>query len=192
VREVIERLARTIPEVGGAAASLLTRLADLSTQMPADAIVPARHDFRPAQVLLAGGEIGFIDFDGASMAEPALDHGRFRAKLRDIGVTAMNAAGRVQPGPDLDEHLALMDELCADFTTAYQQQAPVSLERVLLWETCDLLTAMLHTWTKVRLARVTPRLIVLRHAVDALSAMAPPRGQPAGHLAARLRPSPPE
>jgi hypothetical protein len=45
------------------------------------------------------------------------------------------------------------------------------VERVQLWETIDLVTAMLHAWTKVRLLRVEPRLIVLRHAVNGLSAL---------------------
>jgi hypothetical protein len=45
------------------------------------------------------------------------------------------------------------------------------MERVQFWETIDLVTAMLHAWTKVRLLRVEPRLIVLRHAVDALGAL---------------------
>ena len=35
--------------------------------------------------------------------------------------------------------------------------------RVLLWETCDLITGMLHAWTKVRLARLEPRLALLQH-----------------------------
>jgi hypothetical protein len=64
-----------------------------------------------------------------------------------------------------------MDDLCEHFTDAYRQHSPVSMERVQLWETIDLVTAMLHAWTKVRLLRVEPRLIVLRHAVDALGAL---------------------
>ena len=56
-----------------------------------------------------------------------------------------------------------MDELCEHFLNAYSEKAKVSEERVLLWETCDLLTAMLHAWTKVRLARIHPRMTVLKH-----------------------------
>ena len=44
-------------------------------------------------------------------------------------------------------------------------RAPVTADRVVLWETTDLLTALLHAWTKVRTARVRPRLALLRHAV---------------------------
>jgi hypothetical protein len=42
----------------------------------------------------------------------------------------------------------------------------VSRPRVLLWETLDLLTAVLHAWTKVRSARVAPRLALLEHHVQ--------------------------
>ena len=38
-------------------------------------------------------------------------------------------------------------------------------DRVRLWETLDLLTAVLHAWTKVRVARVAPRLTLLEHHV---------------------------
>ena len=49
------------------------------------------------------------------------------------------------------------------FLTEYQRHAHVSTARVLLWETCDLMTTMLHAWTKVRLLRIDPRLQVLLH-----------------------------
>ena len=108
-------------------------------------------------MLLHAGTVGFIDFDGASMAEPALDLGRFRAKLRDIGISVLSASGEPLAGSALTQNLTLMDGLCEHFLDAYTDKATVSRERVLLWETCDLLTAMLHAWTKVRLARITPR-----------------------------------
>ena len=170
VREVVARLGATVPRIGTAADPLLTRLEALHASVPADPLVSAHHDFRPAQVLLHGDRIGFIDFDGACMAEPALDLGRFRAKLRDIGITAISASGRTLPdGPALDDHLRLVDGLCDEFLAAYRRRAPVAVERVVLWETTDLLTALLHAWTKVRTARVGPRLTVLRHAVSTAS-----------------------
>ena len=46
------------------------------------------------------------------------------------------------------------------------RRASTSRERVLLWETCDLLTTMLHAWTKVRLARLQPRLTILEHQLE--------------------------
>jgi hypothetical protein len=164
VREVVARLATTVPHIGSAADPLLSRLEALHSSVPADPLVSAHHDFRPAQVLLHEGRIGFIDFDGACRAEPALDLGRFRAKLRDIGISAFSASGRALAGEPLERHLRLVDDLCDGFLAAYQQHAPVTAERVVLWEWTDLLTALLHAWTKVRTARVEPRLALLRHA----------------------------
>jgi aminoglycoside phosphotransferase (APT) family kinase protein len=156
-----------VPHVGSAADPLLSRLEVLHASVPADAAVSAHHDFRPAQVLLHDGRIGFIDFDGSCRAEPALDLGRFRAKLRDIGISAFSAADRPEEGRlPLGDHLGLLDELCDDFLAEYQRHAAVTTERVVLWETTDLLTALLHAWTKVRTARVEPRLALLRHTVS--------------------------
>ena len=163
VSEVVDRLTQSAPQLHEAAEPLLNRLSTLSATIPAEASVPAHHDFRPAQVLLHEGKVGFIDFDGASMAEPALDLGRFRAKLRDIGISVYAASGESMVGPAFSDHLALLDELCDHFLDAYSQHAAVSPDRVLLWEASDLMTAMLHAWTKVRLARIGPRLAVLQH-----------------------------
>lgn len=163
VREVVGRLSLSVPALDPAAQPLLRRLADLSHHEQADPIVPAHHDFRPAQVLLHRGDVGFIDFDGACMAEPALDLGRFRAKLRDIGISAIGLGDPSPSGDRVEENLRLLDELCEGFLSAYQQHATVSRKRVLIWETCDLVTTMLHAWTKVRTARLEPRLSVLVH-----------------------------
>jgi hypothetical protein len=162
VTDVVARLSLSIPELEEAASPLLHRLGALSRTMPAGAAVPAHHDFRPAQVLLHAGSIGFIDFDGASMAEPALDLGRFRAKLRDIGVSVLASSGTPLTGGALADNQVVLDDLCDHFLNAYRVEAPVSPDRVRLWETSDLLTALLHAWTKVRLARVGPRLAILQ------------------------------
>ena len=173
VQEVVDRLALTVPRLSGAGQALLHRLAELAAGIPPDPVVPAHHDFRPAQVLLHGGRVGFIDFDGAAMAEPALDLGRFRAKLRDICISALAGEGGPMSGPELTESLRLQDELCDHFLAGYRSEAPVSTARVELWETCDLFTAMLHAWTKVRTARLEPRLAVLLHHVGRLDLLGP-------------------
>lgn len=173
LREVVARLALTVPHLGTAADPLLGRLEAVAAAVPADPVVPAHHDFRPAQVLLHQGRIGFIDFDGACQAEPALDLGRFRSKLRDIGVMAHVASGHPLAGEPFRRHLRLVDGLCDEFLAAYQRAAPVTAARVALWESTDLLTALLHAWTKVRTARVRPRLAVLRHVVSNLPTPAP-------------------
>jgi aminoglycoside phosphotransferase (APT) family kinase protein len=181
VREVVARLASTVPRVGAAADPLLRRLTDLDASVAADPPVSAHSHFRPAQVLLHEGRIGFIDFDGSCPAEPALDLGRFRDSLRDIGIGAFWASGGPGEGRPLERHLRLLDELCDDFLAEYRRHAPVTAERVVLWEVTDLLTGVLHAWTKVRTARVAPRLALLRHAAARLPASA------AGSLGPRPR-----
>jgi hypothetical protein len=162
-REVLDRLSLTVPGLGRAAEPMLKRLEALDRDVPADPPVSAHHDFRPAQVLLDHGPVGFIDFDGAAMAEPGLDLGRFRGKLRDIGVTALSVHEAGYRPDLLQARLELLDELCDGFLDSYRRHAAVRYGRVLLWETIDLLTALLHTWSKVRLLRVEPRLAILLH-----------------------------
>jgi len=163
VDEVVNRLSLSVPELAAAAQPFLRQLVTHSQVQPPDPIVPAHHDFRPAQVLLFDGGVGFIDFDGACMAEPALDLGRFCAKLRDIGVSTVSFAEPQASDQLVEQNLELLDELCEHFVSSYQDHAEVSTNRVLLWESCDLMTTLLHAWTKVRLARVRPRLALLTH-----------------------------
>lgn len=162
-REVLDRLSLTVPGLREAGEPMLSRLEAFDLATGADPAVSAHHDFRPAQVLLGGGSIAFIDFDGAAMAEPGLDLGRFRGKLRDIGVTALSASEDGYRGDLLEDRLELLDQFCDLFLDEYRAHAPVTPQRVLLWETIDLLTALLHTWSKVRLLRVEPRLAILLH-----------------------------
>ena len=163
VAGVVQRLSLSVPELAAAAEPLLSALGDGAACVAAGPVVPAHHDFRPAQVLLSGEGPGFIDFDGASMAEPALDLGRFRASLRDIGVSALSPDGEPVAAQHMQSILPLLDDLCDHFLAEYQRHAEVSGQRVVLWETCELLTILLHAWTKVRLHRVEPRLTVLLH-----------------------------
>jgi len=167
VRELVSRLSRTTAQLQYAAAPLLEDLAQTSRAQPAGPTVSAHHTFRPAQVLLQQGRVGFIDFDGACMSEPALDIGRFRAKLRDIGICALTRGGRPLSGPSLARHLRLFDGLCEGFVAAYQERAAVSVDRVVLWETSDLLTAVLQAWSRVQVDRLEPRLVLLRHQLGA-------------------------
>jgi aminoglycoside phosphotransferase (APT) family kinase protein len=81
-----------VPELAGGAAPLLARVEDLAGRHPADPAVPAHRSFRPAQVLLADGRIGFIDFDGICQAEPAIDVALFLL-VKGVGLVE-SLAGR--------------------------------------------------------------------------------------------------
>ncbi|MGH8929193.1 MAG: hypothetical protein ACRDZO_00775 [Egibacteraceae bacterium] len=156
VRERAARLGAALPAVAGAAGPLLAAVSELADRFPADPLVPSHRSFRPAQVLLAGGRIAFIDFDGFCQAEPALDIALFRATLKSIGLATL--AGRDAARRD---QLRDLEILCDLFTDAYEARAPVSRQRVALWETLDLLTNVLNSWAKAKLHRLDGRLLAL-------------------------------
>ena len=118
--------------------------------------MPTHRSFRPAQVLLHQGDIGFIDFDGLCTAEPACDVALFRASLRKAAAEAPSRTG-LPAQMETASRLDVLDELCDRFLMRYQQVASVAPGRLLLWETVDLLTSVLHCWTKVK-----PRLLPIR------------------------------
>jgi hypothetical protein len=151
------RIAGPVPELATAAAPFLRTLEALTLDHPADPSGPAHRSFRPAQVLLSRGGIAFIDFDGLCTAEPAIDVALFRTTLRDIAMSALSTDG------DAQRLLSLLDELCDRFLGEYCAARPISLERVLLWESLDLLTCVLHCWTKIKPARLEPRMAMLEH-----------------------------
>lgn len=158
-----ERLARSVPKVASAGEPLLRLVDERARCASPDPLVAAHNDFNPGQVLLHHGAVGLIDFDNACMAEPAMDVGRFRAKLRDIGVHTLARRGRPVAGEDLDAMLRLTDDLCEHFLAAYQEYAPISGARLRAWETYFEFTLLLHAWTRALDHRVEPRMAVLLH-----------------------------
>ncbi len=56
------------------------------------------------------------------------------------------------------------EAICALFLAEYEKHAPVSRARILLWEALDLLSLVLGSWTKLKLARLDNCLFLLeRH-----------------------------
>ncbi len=163
IRALVERLALVVPELARAAEPLLIRVGDLAAEHEAGPLRPSHGTFRPAQVLLHRGRVGFIDFDGFCQAEPALDVARFRAGIRDFGMRALLASGDgTTPTPQAAAAaLSAVEALCERFLRQYQLVAPVSRERVMLWETLDLLTYVLHAWTRMSATRLTARMLTL-------------------------------
>jgi len=160
VEETVGRAALLASELADAAAPLLTRLDELATGHPPDPPVPTHGSFRPNQVLVNEGKIGFIDFDRFGQAEPALDVASFRTAMRDAG----RLDGREHIGEARQKRLVQLDELCDRFLDRYAGVAAVSRERVRVWEALGLFTTVLHCWTKME-AGLEARLELLRHHV---------------------------
>jgi hypothetical protein len=173
VREEMEPLARVVPHLADAeailAAPLLERLEALGHAYPAGPPLPAHGTFRPAQVLLYQGRIGFIDFDSFCQAEPAMDLALFLTSLKDKGMPVLYGKRNSMDGAALDPsaceaRLAQLDELGEEFLAHYERHAAVSRPRVALWEACDLFTLLAHCWVQVQPVRMTHILMLLeRH-----------------------------
>jgi hypothetical protein len=161
VGEVVDRLAALVPSLDGAVSGLLDGLDRRMAAVAAPPAAPSHGSFRPAQVVVGGdGTVGFIDFDSFCLAEPAADCALFCSSLRDTGLRALRELGG---GGAADR--ARLDALAEEFLDAYAEAAPVSRERVALWEALDALTGVLHCWTKAKLGRLPYRLALLRHAL---------------------------
>jgi aminoglycoside phosphotransferase (APT) family kinase protein len=169
VRETVDQLGGAIPQLAGAAEPLLARLEVLATEYPADAVVPSHSSFRPAQVLLYRGKVGFIDFDSFCQAEPALDLALFLAATMNIGLSEPHEEESNEDDVQLDPvtRQTLLDRLeaiCEAFLAEYQRHAPVSRQRVALWQALDLLSLVLICWTKIKPVRLGNTLAMIeRH-----------------------------
>jgi hypothetical protein len=82
---------------------------------------------------------------------------QFRASLRSAAMSSGTTRG------DLPRDLDVLDDLCDHFLEHHTARRPVSMVRVQLWETLNLLTTFLHCWTKLKPARLGPRLALLEH-----------------------------
>jgi hypothetical protein len=157
-REVLDWLVQAVPapELADDFGPAVERLERLDAELPTGPERPSHGTFDPEQVLLDGDRVGFIDFDDAAMAEAALDVGLFLASLPDL---ALESGGMGDPEPLLDRAAALGDT----FVSAYEAEAPLSRERVELWQTTDHLVHALQTWTKAKPSGPGKDLAVLDH-----------------------------
>ena len=135
---------------------VVERLRALEAAVPTDSFVPTHGAFRPEQVLLADQQISIIDFDYCCMAEPAFDIALFRATTMDNGLYDE----RIRPRDEAEVALRRMriDALNESFLAAYEAHAPVSRQRVALWEAIFYFNDSLQCWTKPR--PNDPRLVV--------------------------------
>jgi len=162
IPEAIERIAPVAPDVAEAVQPLFEQLTELAATHPADPLVPSHGSFDSDQVLIAQERIGFIDFDSFCMAEPALDVGHFRAAIMDSGMKLIDEATLHDPVARWS-YLDQLNELCALFLAEYEARAPISRQRLALWEAWDYLRDSLHLWTKPKQSGATAVVSILEY-----------------------------
>ncbi len=156
VSQVMDRLVSRVPMLAGVAEPLLAELAARAARVPADPVGPAHRSFRPAQVLISEGRLGFIDFDGFCQAEPAIDVALMRCSLKQLGMGELDRAAT--PADRVGPYAALAET----FLDAYEQQTSISRARVALWEALDLMTVVQHAWTKVKVKKLADAMWALQ------------------------------
>lgn len=172
-RAKLVALRKAVPELAAAAAPLIDWLVEYDAAHPPDADVPTHGTFRPAQVLIHEGSVGFIDFDDFCQAEPAMDLARFTAAVRDSAQSALSdkadKRGEAVDQATRERCIAEIDAICDAFLGEYRAQRSFSNERLLLWETSEHLKIVLACWLKGRTVRLTHAITLLEGRLRALA-----------------------
>jgi hypothetical protein len=178
-RETIQELSVSVPELAAAGLPFLDRLGSLEASSSQDPRVPSHCTFRPAQVLMYGGEIGFIDFDSCAMAEPAKDLGLFLCAFLRAGMATVKFDDMEVSSEALDEAARLrrferLLEVSETFLREYERaHRPVNRQRVALFEALELFILILHAWTKIKVRELNDIMFVLEHFLPAYQILKP-------------------
>jgi hypothetical protein len=169
VRESIEDLSVSVHQLAAAGIPFVDRLSNLEASSQPDPLVPSHGTFRPAQVLMYQGEIGFIDFDSCCKAEPAKDLGLFLCAFLRAGMATVDfddIAVNADPTDDAGR-LSRFERLIAvseKFLDEYERSnKPVNRQRVALFEALELFILILHAWTKIKVRELRDIMYVLEH-----------------------------
>jgi hypothetical protein len=155
-----DELGVAAPAVSGAMEPLLSGLAALAADVPAGPLVATHRSFRPAQVLVDGDDIAFIDFDAFCQAEAGLDVALFRNTLCDLCLRALEEAG--DDGRARRVSLQALDELCATFLAGYEEVGELSIARLALWDALTGARDILDCWRKIKFEHLERRMGLLR------------------------------
>ena len=163
VRHAGDDLASVIPTLGDAMEPLVARLEALGEAEPAGPLVPTHRSFRPAQILMDGDDISFIDFDGFVQAEAGLDLALFRTTLCDLILRALEVDDQVMSVEDQAACQVKLDELCGVFLEGYAEVAEYSPERLALWDALTSTKDILDCWRKIKFEHLERRMRILHH-----------------------------
>ncbi|MGZ5389875.1 MAG: hypothetical protein ACXWDH_07195 [Aeromicrobium sp.] len=142
------KLATVMPALRDQVGSALDRI-EVASGSAADTLGPAHHSFRPAQVLL-DDRVSFIDFDKFCGAEPGSDIASLTTKLLHMGVNKI-ASPKIGA---MAERVDRITALRAEFLTEYERNAPVSHDRLMIWEAYEFACLVLSAAKKADHARI--------------------------------------
>ena len=162
LRAAVTQLDTALADSSAAIEPLVLGLERAAAEIPAAPLVPTHRSFRPAQILLDGEDIAFLDFDGYCRAEPGLDLSLFRTTLIDLCLRALEADDEAPSAEVQRERQAQLDSLCASFLAGYEEVAPVDRERLALWDAMTSAKDIVDCWRKVKFEHLDRRMEFLR------------------------------
>ena len=162
LRAAVTQLDTALADSSAAIEPLVQGLERAAAEIPAAPLVPTHRSFRPAQILLDGEDIAFLDFDGYCRAEPGLDLSLFRTTLVDLCLRALEADDEAPSAEVQRERQAQLDSLCASFLAGYEEVAPVDRERLALWDAMTSAKDIVDCWRKVKFEHLDRRMEFLR------------------------------
>lgn len=162
LRVAVTQLATALTDATTAIEPLVQALERAAAKVPAAPLVPTHRSFRPAQILLDGSDLAFLDFDGYCRAEPGLDLSLFRTTLVDLCLRALEADDD-EPSAELQRvRQAQLDSLCESFLAGYEEVAPVDRDRLALWDALTSAKDIVDCWRKVKFEHLDRRMEFLR------------------------------
>ena len=163
VRQVSDQLTSVVPTLAGAIEPLVAKLESIREGVSPGPLVPTHRSFRPAQVLLDGDDISFIDFDGFCQAEPGLDLALFRTTLCDLSLRALEVDDQPMSAEDQAACQVKLDDLCGVFLAGYQEVAEYAPERLALWDALTTAKDIVDVWRKIKFEHLERRVRFLHH-----------------------------
>ena len=128
-------------------------------------------DFTYSQLIFQGKEIGLLDFDSVCQAEPAVDLGQFLAYQRMVICKEQNPEAPMET-----EEVERLSEL---FLTTYISASGEWLEdadqlrnRVTAYEMLSLMRLAVHSWAKLKGARLYHTVNILKERMSCLARVA--------------------
>jgi hypothetical protein len=167
LRAAVDQLDGAIPAVSGALDPLIRSLEIAASVVPARQAVPTHGSFRPAQILLNGGDIGFLDFDGFCQAEPGVDLALFRTTLCDLSLRALTLDDtRPLTAAEEDAAMTALDGLCATFLAGYQEVGQIVPVRLALWDALTSAKDIVDCWRKIKFEHLERRVGFIRRRLE--------------------------
>ncbi|HET6562654.1 MAG TPA: phosphotransferase [Marmoricola sp.] len=170
LRDAVDQLDAAVPSFAGALHPLIRTLEVAAANVPAQPLVATHGSFRPAQILLDNGNLGFLDFDGCCQAEPGVDLALFRTTLCDLSLRALTLDDR-RPLTDAEGRAAMdgLDGLCATFLSGYQEVCEIAPDRLALWDALTSAKDIVDCWRKIKFEHLERRLAFIRRRLAPVS-----------------------